>query len=1366
MAGSETPPLPPHRIKLLQLDPRRGRSGSRSGSEEEGEEGEEDEREEGELEPEPGEVDPRGRAMSVDRRQEQEQVQERGEETDDYEEGELKSSSPAAPRSPPRERRATPTPPPPPPPAQERRRSPSPAPAAAPVDEVEEGEVEMEEGEVGGLTPPRPSEREKEEEERLRSPLGAAAAVESVEAVKPDGGEGEGEGDVEMRVEPAPAPAPEEGEEAEASTPPPRVAPLPLPLPFAKAEAEERELSAPSPAPAPVQASPPPALQPAPSASTSPKLSRRPLPPPPPPYLPADTAAAPSSSAAATEPAPAPVAAQPSPPAPTLTSEPAPVSTPLPTPAPPAPARKRVVPPPPPPFVSPPAPAAAAAAEPTPAPAPAAAAGGKPETVLEEKAQTPVGELAEEERNEVEVEAPEMEGVQPPQPVEEPSVAAAAPDADAEMASVEQPAEHPVPSPPRPAQEAQLPTPVADKEMAVDEGPLPRSPSPVPVPSRHEPIQQNHSPTTPQERRSPTPPLSPLGAPAKPDAMDEDEPSPRRALVDRAELFGATWDTFDEPHQRLSAALFESFSERDDERRLKALALRQQYKALHGDWKAHVKRLDQIRDRVHRRQTGQHGGGFGGSTAPPTPSIDSAGMPFYPEPSTPGPSLTGGRANRRSAGASAAFGYGDAVRSEAEFLEILASLETADLRDPDVRAARTAAVVPDMMLTPREARETILPRACDDEQRRVDDPVAAYGIDAPLDVWTEQEVETFCKRYAQHPKQFGKIAHDLPAKSTAQCVLFYYRMKNTIDFRSLSDRRGRDGRRKKAKKRPEEARGGKGASLLSNLKRPKTVDKGSRGKPTDDDDEGEDDAPPSPKASRSALPPIAESPAFSPAAPRAPPLPALDFADPALASHTHLVPPTPLPAVAVSTPAAALPASPPKKTPKSSHAPLPPSEGMMEAAEVLGALGVGASDPPAVDEPAPAAAEEGKRVQRAAARKVRMDLDDEIDPLLGVLDDGPRAHPLDSSLELQANPGLGGAGLGDKAKPKRRSNTSSYWTVAERGEILRLLSVHGKDWKKVAEGLGNKTWIQCRNWYQNNAKKHNLNDIVNSGPLDDDLDSEMASPGHASFLSGTPLQENMAIRPNHVPRSGFFDAPDPQLLPPLPSLDVAASRPGSSGKAGMHIRNMLNDDGPDESVASPARDDWFGGDAASVTTEDDVEAVAGAAFPEPRVAQEIPRPSSVPYGAESATARFSNGLPSLFRSAPALPSFPTTLSDRRYDSASRLASLNGHSAQQWSGRASLSPYPSFPSPASAASPVTPGAHASADYYRRPYETAPVASAARPPLPDYFAAKANERAYPPGPASTAAYPAYRTPSQPLSAAQYPPHWPQPHGRPSL
>ncbi|BGP15852.1 DNA-binding protein snt1 [Rhodosporidiobolus nylandii] len=1123
--------------------------------------------------------------------------------------------------------------------------------------------------------------------------------------------------------------------------PPPYVPPAPAPPPPAPVS-EGASLAAPAPVPAaqaqavesPVERPPRPSPETAKAALPSDSASV-----PPAAVIPPESAAAPSAEASASTTAP-------------------------------TPARKgHVVPPPPPPFVAPQAPPAV--------PSPRRA---EEQTKVAKETTPPL--VAQEKVDQVEkVEDAEMR--------------------DAEQTvAVEQPVEVVV------AQEEKMAVDeeVAESSPAVQDQ-QPRSPTPPPPPQPAE-IHQQHSPPTPQEQRPPTPPLSPFGKvlqevikeqeAAADEKMDvqEDEESTAQAPVDRHELLQPTWDSFDEPHQRLSAVLLDSFRERDDRRADKAISLRQQYKALNADWKEHVKRLDDIRDRAHRRQQGYH---HQSRSVPQTPSIDSAGMPFFPEPPTPGPSLTGGRANRR--GGASTLGYGDAVRSEAEFLEILASLETADLRDPDVRAARTAAVVPDMALDPTERRE-VFETEFDDERYRVVDPVETYGIHAPLDVWTEQEVEAFCKRYAQHPKQFGKIAQDLPDKSPAQCVLFYYRMKNTIDFRSLSDRRGRDGRRKKTKKRPEEARGGKGSSLLSNLKRPAGKEKAP---PVDDDYAMDEDGPPSPKNVRSALPPIAESPATFPSA-----LPALTSTA-ASRDLDHLFADDPsrrpsLPPV----PAASAAAKP--KTPKLSHAQLLPSEGTMEAAELLGALAAPADAAVEETPPVPAAPEEGKRVQRAAARKVRMDLDDEVDsPPLGHLsglplpadrlvpaapeegkrvqraaarkvrmdlddevDSPPLGHlsglPLPADRLVDRDVLVNGVGAsdkngvaGDKGKPKRKSNTSSYWTVAERNEITRLLGIYGKDWKKLAEGLGNKTWVQCRNWYQNNAKKHALDDVVgNGGSHEDDLDSEMASPATSrGAFTAVPPQEHLPS----LPRSGYFDTPN---LPPLPSIGAPAPRAATTtGKAGMQLRNMLNAEGPDDRATTPVRDDWFGGgengDAASATTEDDVEAVAGAAFArsDPR---EIVRPSSVPYGVDSVAARqMSTGLPSLFRSQPQpqsiLPSFPATLGDRRYDGATRLPSLNGVQQQQhWTSRSPVSPFPAYGSPAASASPVTPAsASASADYYRTTYDVRDAGAAAARALPDYFGVKA----FPPSSSATSAFLPRPSSQQPSVAAPLPPHWAQ-------
>ena len=1032
-------------------------------------------------------------------------------------------------------------------------------------------------------TPPLPRPMQADADTKMAPPVAlappASGSEPEPESSAPAPVPLERDADAHMQdVQHAPAPAPARG----ASTPP---------LP----EREEGELAS---SPVKTASSPgagvPRGVEPAqtasaPASAAAPSTSA--LAPPPPP----STASQPQphlSLALSSTPAPNP-SLSPAAPAPAPSAATAPRARPTPSPA----ARQRPLPPPPPPPYIPPAPAAAAAAAAETALAPVAgpkevekAAAGEPgaaPAAPPAPAVEPSVEPSATEAERVERMSPpslvsSREGVAPalsstareeqqaalsgPPAVEAVEVEALAAQDDVEMAELAPAAARLVAE----QEQEQGDTDMRDVEQDKDAGadadagvdaahgpPAPAPPSPHPTDELH-----RHSPTTPQEQdhehereRSSSPTRR----------IDEDDPAapqrdedprvaleqqrlrltggvvvPESARVERDEYLSTTWDALDEPHQRLSSALFDVFAGRDDRRRDKAIALRRRYKALNHDWKAHCARLDKLRDRVHRRE--QHpglGGSSSAATAPQTPSIDSAGMPFYPEPVTPGPShglggggLFGGgissRANRRSAGgAGAAFGgYGDAVRSEAEFLEILASLETADLRDPDARAARTAAVVPDMVVDPAERRE-VLELAFDDGRYLVDDPVDTYGIDQPLDVWTEDEVETFCKRYAAHPKQFGKIAADLADKSTAQCVMFYYRMKNTIDFRSLSDRRGRDGRRKKGKKRPE---GGKGSSLLSNLnKKPRMAAPPAPIDERDDEDDGES-APTSPRLNRREPPSTSAVFTPGPSFARSRPRPSAsatasaqeDVSDDGAASRPSTAQ-TPKPSFL---PPPATPAGAPATA--SAHAQLPPSEGMMEAAEALGALGAlaagddGDESMQTDDVATPKARARKPRSGASAAAAAATDLD----ALLG-----------DESAPAGAPEPVGAAAAGDKAaKPKRRSNTSSYWTVAERNEIVRLLGVHGTDWKKVAEGVGNKTWVQCRNvrpfssnlslspssctpadsssrsqWYQNNAKKQGLVDIINEG---DSVE-----------LDGPAAVEQLAVRPaltsSSSPRKGF-----------------------------------------------------------------------------------------------------------------------------------------------------------------------------------------------------------------------------------------------------
>lgn len=227
-----------------------------------------------------------------------------------------------------------------------------------------------------------------------------------------------------------------------------------------------------------------------------------------------------------------------------------------------------------------------------------------------------------------------------------------------------------------------------------------------------------------------------------------------------------------------------------DERKVALLLAK--YQQLDKDWQKHCNDLDTLME----------------SRGPPPPEFFVAPTlypvvtPGIPIPETP-VEETGKRGRRAM--------YGDAVTNEAAFENILAELADAAAKDPNLRASKTTAVVPDMVLD--HERKMIY----DDENDLVTNPLAFYdfaGVAEPI--WTDEERATFLRRYLLYPKQFGKISDVLENKSAAQCVAYYYRTKKKIDYKGmLASRRG-DKKKKSAIKS-----GGKGSALLANLNREK-----------------------------------------------------------------------------------------------------------------------------------------------------------------------------------------------------------------------------------------------------------------------------------------------------------------------------------------------------------------------------------------------------------------------------------------------------------------------------------------------------------------------------------------------------------------
>jgi len=465
-------------------------------------------------------------------------------------------------------------------------------------------------------------------------------------------------------------------------------------------------------------------------------------------------------------------------------------------------------------------------------------------------------------------------------------------------------------------------------------------------------------------------------------------------------------------HEAILPFLQNEFMRETLERQKRVQHLRQDYLELNKDWKVHCRKMEKIRARHQKKPILQHQHihpaalSAMGIVPPGTPSIDNlSAYPFPDEVSTPysatapyfgSAANTPGPLSARTGRRSMAASHGDAVRSEAEFLEILASLENADMLDPSVRAARSAAVVPDMLTLDDPDREL---RAFDNENALVQDPAEYYGIgaaaalrsDPAIAEWTDEDVQIFCKRYALYPKQFGKIASHLSNKSIQQCVTFYYRSKDSIDFRSLSERRTKDGKKRK----PRLGNPKKGSALLSNIR---------------SQDKDEEEEPSSrPKASFSTyingkrsihveMATDADEGVGSAATKRIIYGSSKRVDAEALRAKRYqarVVPPLPM----------TLPT---------------PADGLLTSAEALSALTEASSN---------AENEDQGNFEDASAVKA-MESEDRAAYLKG---------------------------------GKKKPSTSSYWSVFEKTGFSKLLATHGKDWDAIADGLGSKTSVQCRN---------------------------------------------------------------------------------------------------------------------------------------------------------------------------------------------------------------------------------------------------------------------------------------------------------------
>ncbi len=201
----------------------------------------------------------------------------------------------------------------------------------------------------------------------------------------------------------------------------------------------------------------------------------------------------------------------------------------------------------------------------------------------------------------------------------------------------------------------------------------------------------------------------------------------------------------------------------------KVQRLRKEYLALHEKWMNHCAKLDEV-----ARNS----------------ALEEA-------------AATACRTTRRTAA------MGDAVRTDLEMEQILASLGNEELTDANHLSAKNAAVIPDMM----SVKKAHLEYMYDDTNNLVEDPHEFYKLETGIDDWTDDEKATFVEKYVVYPKQFGIIAEFLPHKTPAQCVTFYYLHKNTtIDFRKVIAQYNTIGKRRRSGRGKQ-----KGNALLADI---------------------------------------------------------------------------------------------------------------------------------------------------------------------------------------------------------------------------------------------------------------------------------------------------------------------------------------------------------------------------------------------------------------------------------------------------------------------------------------------------------------------------------------------------------------------
>ena len=144
----------------------------------------------------------------------------------------------------------------------------------------------------------------------------------------------------------------------------------------------------------------------------------------------------------------------------------------------------------------------------------------------------------------------------------------------------------------------------------------------------------------------------------------------------------------------------------------------------------------------------------------------------------------------------ARLGTRGVVKSDADFEDVIERIQEQENED---KKMHSYAVIPPLLLP-----SDLIKRKFTNTNGLSPDPLVIYNDRKYVNMWTEQEKETFRENFLRHPKQFGIIAQSLERKTVSDCVQYYYLSKKTENYKQLL-RRGKTRRPRQPRQQPAPA---------------------------------------------------------------------------------------------------------------------------------------------------------------------------------------------------------------------------------------------------------------------------------------------------------------------------------------------------------------------------------------------------------------------------------------------------------------------------------------------------------------------------------------------------------------------------------